>query len=53
MDYPISNKVFIHRCGRTARADKEGIAYCLFTHNEIPYVYEILNKINRTLSNDI
>ena len=30
-DFPISLKTFIHRTGRTARAEKEGVCFCFFT----------------------
>lgn len=50
LDFPISPKIFIHRCGRTARAGKEGVCYSFFTPGEKPYIYEILSKVDRELS---
>lgn len=40
-DFPVTIKVFIHRCGRTARAGKMGKAFSLFTPDERPYIFEI------------
>ncbi len=48
-DFPASMKIFIHRCGRTARAEKTGVTYCLFTPKEKPYIYEIKKKVDREL----
>ena len=50
-DFPVSIKVFIHRCGRTARAGKSGVAYSFFTPSERPYIYEIDKKIDKELEN--
>lgn len=40
-DFPVNIKIFIHRCGRTARAGKSGKAYSFFVPDEIPYVFEV------------
>lgn len=32
-DYPNSSEDYIHRIGRTARADKAGTSYTFFTHD--------------------
>jgi len=40
-DFPVSIKVFIHRCGRTSRAGKEGKAFSFFTTDERPYIFEV------------
>jgi ATP-dependent RNA helicase DDX54/DBP10 len=40
-DFPSQMKTFIHRCGRTARAEQQGTVYSFFTPQERPYVYEL------------
>lgn len=45
-DFPVSIKIFIHRCGRTARAGQSGTVYSLFTPQERPYIYEVESKIS-------
>lgn len=37
-DPPTDTKQFSHRCGRTARAGKEGRAWVLLTEKEVDYV---------------
>lgn len=44
-DFPLSIKVFIHRCGRTARAETKGRCYSFFSVEERPYVCELESKI--------
>lgn len=47
-DFPQSTKLFIHRCGRTARADRTGTIYSFFTPSERLYFGELKSKIERT-----
>ena len=42
-DPPIDPKQFSHRCGRTARAGKDGRAWVLLTENEVEYVGKMLS----------
>lgn len=37
-DFPQTTKLFIHRCGRTARADRTGTIYSIFTPSERYYM---------------
>lgn len=37
-DPPVDPKQFSHRCGRTARAGREGRAWCLLTERERGFV---------------
>lgn len=50
-DFPASVKQFIHRCGRTARAGRQGTIYCITQITELMYMNEIMLYINRELSN--
>lgn len=47
-DFPQNPKLFIHRCGRTARADKTGTIYSLFTPSEKLYLGQLRSKIERS-----
>lgn len=51
-DFPISIKIFIHRCGRTARADKTGNCYSFFAPGEKPYIFELEDKIEKKIVNE-
>jgi ATP-dependent RNA helicase DDX54/DBP10 len=50
-DFPQNAKLFIHRCGRTARADKSGTIFSFFTPNEKLYLGQLKSKIDRTFQN--
>lgn len=52
-DFPADLKTFIHRCGRTARVDREGRAYSLITREEMHFMVEMERVLySRTLKND-
>lgn len=40
-DFPISPKLFIHRCGRVARAGRSGTAYSFISPDEMPYLLDL------------
>lgn len=40
-DFPSLMKTFIHRCGRTARANASGTVYTFLVPQERPYVFEV------------
>lgn len=40
-DFPTNLKTFIHRCGRTARVEREGRAYSLVTRDELHFMVEV------------
>ena len=37
-DYPSNHQIFVHRSGRTARAEKAGHTLAILTYHEIPYL---------------
>ena len=46
-DFPQSLKIFIHRTGRTARAEKSGVSFLLLTPQEQAYAFEIEKSVGR------
>lgn len=46
-DFPQNTKLFIHRCGRTARADRTGSIFSFFTPSERLYLAQIKGKVER------
>ena len=42
-DYPNSGEDYIHRIGRTARADRTGTAYTFFTHSNGKLASELVS----------
>lgn len=50
-DYPSNDKIFIHRCGRSARAGKSGRAFTFLSPGEMAYMYGIEKKSRREVSN--
>lgn len=50
-DYPSSHQIFVHRSGRTARADKEGHTIALITYHELAYMIELATFVTKKLAN--
>ncbi|KAF4682684.1 ATP-dependent RNA helicase dbp10 [Perkinsus olseni] len=48
-DFPSSSKLFVHRCGRTARAGAKGLCASLVTHDDMPYTVELMLFLGRKL----
>lgn len=48
-DFPSSAKLFIHRCGRTARAGRSGLAASLVTLDDLPYTVELMTFLGHKL----
>ncbi|EPE10142.1 atp-dependent rna helicase dbp10 [Ophiostoma piceae UAMH 11346] len=48
-DFPAQPKVFVHRVGRTARADQEGSAYSLVQDTDAPYLVDLQLFLNRKM----
>jgi superfamily II DNA/RNA helicase len=46
---PENSEDYVHRIGRTGRAQKEGDAYTLFSAEELPYVSSIERLINQKI----
>lgn len=53
LDFPQQTKLFIHRCGRTARAGRPGVAYNQVGSNELPYLQQIRGCLDRPMVNKI
>lgn len=47
-DFPQNAKLFIHRCGRTARADRTGTIFSFFTPNEKMYLGQLKSNVERS-----
>lgn len=50
-DYPSNHQIFVHRSGRTARAEKEGHAIAIVTYHELPYMIELATYVTKKLAN--
>ncbi|KIH91687.1 ATP-dependent RNA helicase DDX54/DBP10 [Sporothrix brasiliensis 5110] len=48
-DFPPQAKVFVHRVGRTARADQEGSSYSLVQDTDAPYLVDLQLFLGRKL----
>lgn len=46
-DFPQSTKLYIHRCGRTARADRTGTIFSIFTPSEKFYLGQLKSCVER------
>ncbi|VDK86056.1 unnamed protein product [Litomosoides sigmodontis] len=44
---PRTAELYIHRCGRTARATKDGLAILLIDSQDVPYYQRICRNLNR------
>lgn len=51
-DYPSNDKIFIHRCGRSARAGKSGRAFTFLSPGELAYMFSIEKKSKRIVTNN-
>jgi ATP-dependent RNA helicase DDX54/DBP10 len=50
-DYPSNHQIFVHRSGRTARAEREGHTIALMTYHELPYLIELATFVTKKLVN--
>jgi ATP-dependent RNA helicase DDX54/DBP10 len=50
-DYPSNSQIFVHRSGRTARAEKSGHTLALVTYHEIAYMIELSAFVSKRLAN--
>lgn len=53
LDFPQQNKLFIHRCGRVARAGKHGTVFNLVGMTELPYFQQVENCLQRPIVNKL
>ena len=51
-NFPPSMKLFIHRCGRTARAGQKGTCYNFLNIDEAPYLVESQVYMGRSLQSE-
>jgi ATP-dependent RNA helicase DDX54/DBP10 len=49
-DFPPQPKIFVHRVGRTARADKEGWSYSIMQDSDAPYLIDLQLFLGRKLT---
>jgi ATP-dependent RNA helicase DDX54/DBP10 len=52
VSFPSTEKLFIHRVGRVARAGRSGTAYSFVGHEEIPFLLDVHLGLQRTLRNE-
>ena len=50
-DYPSNHQIFVHRSGRTARAERQGHTIALMTYHELPYLIELATFVTKKLVN--
>lgn len=48
-DFPVGNRVFVHRVGRTARMGRKGWAWSFVARDEVPYVLDLQLFLGRPL----
>lgn len=51
-DYPSNHQIFVHRSGRTARAEESGNTLGFITFPELPYMVELGTFVTKKLSLD-
>ncbi|KAF6264094.1 P-loop containing nucleoside triphosphate hydrolase protein [Scenedesmus sp. NREL 46B-D3] len=49
-DFPAKPELFVHRCGRAARAGRSGSALCLLTREELPFLLDLHLYLGRTVA---
>lgn len=50
-DFPTNCQIFVHRSGRTARADRKGHTLALVTYHQIPYLVQLSSFVSKPLGN--
>lgn len=48
-NFPAKAKLFVHRVGRVARAGNYGNAYSLVANDELPYMYELFEYLDKPI----
>ncbi|PVG01269.1 DEAD-domain-containing protein [Serendipita vermifera] len=52
-DFPVGNRVFVHRVGRTARMGRKGWAWSFVGRDELPYLLDLHLFLGRPLINEL
>jgi ATP-dependent RNA helicase DDX54/DBP10 len=52
-DFPVGNRVFVHRVGRTARMGRKGWAWSFVGRDELPYLLDLHLFLGRPLVNEV
>ena len=50
-DYPSTHQIFVHRSGRTARAEKVGHTLAIIKYHQIPYLVQLSTYVTKKLAN--
>lgn len=50
-DYPSNSQIFVHRSGRTARAEKSGQTIALISYHEMPYMVDLGHYVSKKVAN--
>lgn len=50
-DYPSNSQIFVHRSGRTARAERAGHTLALVSYHELPYLVDLSYYVSKKLAN--
>lgn len=48
-NFPAKAKLFVHRVGRVARAGNYGVAYSVLTNDELPYLHELFEFLDKSI----
>ena len=51
-DYPSNHQIFVHRSGRTARAERVGHTLSIVSYHELAYLVELATYVTKKLGNE-
>lgn len=52
-NFPTTLKLFIHRCGRTARAGEKGNSFTFITNDELAYLHDISAYVGKKITDKL